>query len=345
MKGNQLESGTYTAIFEIFVIGDAGGFRVDDSIIYQVHGDSHYTIITFDSDPVYLDSATNKKYVDVAIADKESKSNVQNYINNLNLLIGHNLPMDGRRSMTGNLNMGGNEIVNIKSFVEDDDVQPQQDNHAITFGYFHTERGELKRLINEVGYNALNRKNPDQMEDDIDMGDNRILNLKEPTDDKDVANKQYVDTRISNINLTQLLPRDGSRAMTNNLDMGDNRIENLKDPIFLQDVINKRYLDTIISNIDPTHLLPRDGSRAMTNNLDMDNHKILNLKDPTDDKDVDGQFLEFMKTQSQSRNQNLRHPNLAAPRLWRFPLPLPQQNRITGRVAYSPEVFTVEEKK
>ena len=48
MKGNQLESGPYTAIFEIFVIGDAGGFRVDDTIIYQVHGDSHYTIITFD---------------------------------------------------------------------------------------------------------------------------------------------------------------------------------------------------------------------------------------------------------------------------------------------------------
>ena len=38
-----------------------------------------------------------------------------------------------------------------------------------------------------------------------------------------------------------------------------------------------------------------------------------------------------MKTQSRSRNQNLRHPNLAAPRLWRFPLPLPQQNRIPGR--------------
>lgn len=52
MKGNQSESGTYTAIFEIFVIGDAGGFRVDDTIIYQVHGDSHYTIITFDSDKI-----------------------------------------------------------------------------------------------------------------------------------------------------------------------------------------------------------------------------------------------------------------------------------------------------
>ena len=52
MKGNQLESGSYTSIFEIFVIGDAGGFLVDDTIIYHVYGDSHYTINTFDSDKI-----------------------------------------------------------------------------------------------------------------------------------------------------------------------------------------------------------------------------------------------------------------------------------------------------
>ena len=52
MKGNQLESGTYTVIFEIFVIGDAGGFRVDDTIIYHVYGDSHYTINTFNSNKI-----------------------------------------------------------------------------------------------------------------------------------------------------------------------------------------------------------------------------------------------------------------------------------------------------
>ena len=52
MKSNQLESGTYTAIFEIFVIGEAGGFRVDDTIIYHVYGDSHYTIITFNSNKI-----------------------------------------------------------------------------------------------------------------------------------------------------------------------------------------------------------------------------------------------------------------------------------------------------
>ena len=52
MKGSQLESGSYTSIFVIFVIGDAGSFRVDDTIIYQVYGDSHYTINTFDSDKI-----------------------------------------------------------------------------------------------------------------------------------------------------------------------------------------------------------------------------------------------------------------------------------------------------
>ena len=55
MKGDQLESGSYTSIFEIFVIGfggDAAGFLPDDTIIYRVSDDSHYTINTFDSDKI-----------------------------------------------------------------------------------------------------------------------------------------------------------------------------------------------------------------------------------------------------------------------------------------------------
>ena len=48
-------SGSYTSIFEIFDIGfggDAAGFLPDDTIIYRVSGDSHYTINTFDSDKI-----------------------------------------------------------------------------------------------------------------------------------------------------------------------------------------------------------------------------------------------------------------------------------------------------
>ena len=55
--------------------------------------------------------------------------------------------------------MGGFAIRNIKPFIEDDSSQAASDaqkNDVINFGYFHTERGELKRLINEVGYFTKN---------------------------------------------------------------------------------------------------------------------------------------------------------------------------------------------
>ena len=92
-------------------------------------------------------------------------------------------PLLGDRSMQGNLNMGGFAITNIKPFVEDDSSQSAYDaqkNEVINFGYFHTERGELKRLINDVSSDALNRKDPDAMEDDIDMANHSIINLKDP---------------------------------------------------------------------------------------------------------------------------------------------------------------------
>ena len=87
-------------------------------------------------------------------------------------------PLLGNRSMQGNLNMGGFAITNIKPFVQDDSSQSASDaqkNEVINFGYFHTERGKLKRLTNDVSSDALNRKDPDPMEDDIDMANHKSL--------------------------------------------------------------------------------------------------------------------------------------------------------------------------
>ena len=78
------------------------------------------------------------------------------------------------------------------------------------------------------------------MTNNLDMGDNRIENLKDPIFLQDVVNKRYLDTIISNIDPTHLLPRDGSRAMTNNLDMDNHKILNLKDPTDDKDVANKK---------------------------------------------------------------------------------------------------------
>ena len=54
------------------------------------------------------------------------------------------------RSMEGDLNVGRFSTINLKPFVEIDSAQPAQDNEVINFDYFHTQRSELKRLIDKV---------------------------------------------------------------------------------------------------------------------------------------------------------------------------------------------------
>ena len=91
----------------------------------------------------------------------------------------------------------------------------------------------LKNMINAVEYESLNRINPDPMEDPINMDNHRILNLADPINNTDVANKKYVDDRIKTIpggDTSDLLKLDGSRSMTGNLQMGDNFITGLKNP-------------------------------------------------------------------------------------------------------------------
>ena len=111
------------------------------------------------------------------------------------------LPLLGDRGMEGDLNMGGNAIINIKPFVEDDSSQAAQNaqsNYVINFGYFHGQRGDLKREINQVSADALNRKNPDPMEDSIDMSNHSIINLKDPnsSDNTHATNVNYVNRRV-----------------------------------------------------------------------------------------------------------------------------------------------------
>ena len=115
-------------------------------------------------------------------------------------------PLLGFRSKQGNLNMGGFAITNIKPFVEDDSTQAAsnaQKNEVINFGYFHTERGELKRLINSVSSEALNRKNPDPMENNIDMANHSIINLKDPqpSDASYAASVNFVNNIVNGSNV------------------------------------------------------------------------------------------------------------------------------------------------
>ena len=61
MTNDLLETRVYTSIFEIFSIGDAGGFIEDDNLIFEVKGDVHYKILTFGHDKI--DNRYTKFYI------------------------------------------------------------------------------------------------------------------------------------------------------------------------------------------------------------------------------------------------------------------------------------------
>ena len=172
----------------------------------------------------------NKKYVDDEIAKLPHSDT-------------GTLKSDGSRAMTGNLQMGGFGIHNIKPSVEDDSSQAASDAQkydVVHWGKIHEIRGDLKREINAVEYEALNRINPDPMEDPIDMANHKIINLADPTNNQDVAHKKYVDFGDLYI-LSEVLHLDGSEVMTGDLNLGGNSITNIKDP----DISDSNYVANV----------------------------------------------------------------------------------------------------
>ena len=158
------------------------------------------------------------------------------------------LPLLGDRSMQGNLSMGGNAIINIKPFVEDDSSQSASDdqkNEVINVGYFHTERGELKRLINEVSSDALNRKDPDPMEDDIDMANHSIINLKEPEDHQATyaANVKFAANAIVDNNTTLQTEIDSKIKASEERSIQAVQQENVFEKVMVDDLFKLGDID------------------------------------------------------------------------------------------------------
>ena len=158
--------------------------------------------------PTNNEDVANKKYVDDEIAKLPHSDN-------------GTLKLDGSRAMTGTLNLGGQRVINIKEFVEDDSSQAASDAQkydVVNWGKIHEIRGDLKRKINAVEYEALNRINPNPMEDDIDMGNNFSTNIKDPQP----LNSQYAAT-VNFVNKT--VSDNNSTIVTNYQKYVDDRLK------------------------------------------------------------------------------------------------------------------------
>ena len=124
--------------------------------------------------------------------------------------------------MTGNLNMGMKNILNI------DTLNDYTDNSE--------KDRDLKSVVNKQYLNTHFLKIMGKGDYDFNLGGQIIKNC-EPYydglfDDNSLVSKAFVDAKIAKLPkpATDVLKTDGSKAMNGNLDMANHSIINLKDP-------------------------------------------------------------------------------------------------------------------
>jgi len=127
------------------------------------------------------------------------------------------LPLDGSKTVQGNINMGGFLIENVGN--------PNTSDDALNLGYADG------RYVNVTG---------DTMTGILNMGANRIENVGNPNTNDDALNLGYADGRYVNVT---------GDIMTGILNMGANRIENLASPNSSDDALNLGYADGRYVNV------------------------------------------------------------------------------------------------
>ena len=231
------------------------------------------------ADPTGDGQATNKKYVDGEIAKVDIDTTPL-------------LPRDGSRSMFGDLDIGGNNILSVENLTDYKDTDP--------YGY---RVKDVKSVVNKEYLNENFMKKVDK--DGREYYDLKQLVIKNsaPHDDGSYDNdtlvsKAFVNAEIAKLPkpATDVLKLDGSRAMTGDLNLNNKLIINcgrltmvadgnspinmnnsylygLPNPVSNDDATNKTYVD----NRDNLNL-PLNGSRAMQGNLNMGDHTITGIR-------------------------------------------------------------------
>ena len=166
------------------------------------------------------DQAANKEYVDDEIK-KIPSPDLSTY-----------LKKDGTVEMTGNLDMGNQQITYLGANI-------QNTSDVVNLGFCDTKY--LQKFSNS----------------DLDMDNHKIKDMAQPTDDNDASTKAYVVTEIAKIpsvgsDLSVYLKKDGSVAMTGNLDMNNKQIKDMAQPTDDNDATTKKHFD---DKLEQSHLV------------------------------------------------------------------------------------------
>ena len=131
-----------------------------------------------------------------------------------------------------------------------------------------------------------------QMTGDLNMNNNQIFNIPNPTGSKQPIPLAYGDLAYLHV--------DGSNMMTNHMNMNNKKITHLQTPTNNTDAATKKYVDDKSKPQDLSPFFKKDGSAPMTGNFNINGNKIINLEDPASDNDaVNKKYVDGHLHQSQ----------------------------------------------
>ena len=282
---NTLGRGIYTVVFETFSFGPLSGssgastvILNDETLLYSVHGDAHFQIITFSHDWESGSGGNtphSKAYIQFSSDGQpgEIKFQIRYYgrsYNNLSLdLLFYSRVLRGKHTNTFDHQLFDvNETESGNAFLFFEDIK-MNDNQI--FGLPQPTGPQQPATKKYVDDNAL-LLSGGNMTGNIVMQGNRIYSLPIPTGLQQPATKEYTEKYF--------LRRTGNETTDYNAD--SKKLVNLADPINDTDAANKRYVLGQLGNVDLTAYLRRDGTQSMKGNLQMDKKYIEDLETPND---------------------------------------------------------------
>ena len=135
--------------------------------------------------------------------------------------------------------------------------------------------GDLSKVISYESQREifLSKKEGGRMEQPINMNNNFITNVKDPTQADQATNKKYVENQL-----------EKKLDKGSDIDMKNNSIINLDLPSNQRDAACVEFVNNRIDDMTQKKFLKVDGTNNMTGNLNLNEKTIINLN--TDDKDI-----------------------------------------------------------
>ena len=135
--------------------------------------------------------------------------------------------------------------------------------------------GNLNKVISYESQREifLSKKEGGRMEQSINMNNNFITNVKDPTQADQATNKKYVENQL-----------EKKLDKGSDIDMKNKSIINLDLPSNQRDAACVEFVNNRIDDMTEKKFLKVDGTNNMTGNLNLNEKTIINLN--TDDKDI-----------------------------------------------------------